>query len=553
MTQEAFRRSSPRMLLLCGMLAMCHSAAAVEGLVRGKTPDRGSWTPPEIRPGELQPVSVTSLEASSVRQLPAQSDLPAPVNVDDWEDGDWDDSVRPVSHEGLQPVDHRQVDAELQALPIEGIASYQRSEESVTQYPKDHVEGSVQQCSCQSCTASSSRPAPLLGEVAGYGAFDGGFDVGCDASGCDAMGCDGGCTTGRVDCDRWFGTVELLLMWRSGDRLPALVTTTTDADPDAETAGRLDDAGTVVLAGRESVFKDLRAGGRFTLGTWLDAYKDRSLVARGWFAGQESHAFSANQDSSSVLTRPFLNVTDGVTPAQDTQIIAFPDRATGAIQIQGDSDVYGADLSIRQLWAKPFGGTIDLLYGYQYMGMDESLSISSRSISIDDDFAPVGAVIAVRDAFDIENDFHGGQLGVATHYREGCWSFSSLAKIGFGSIQRKATRTGNTLTSIDGNNATNPNGLLVRSTNDGTIDDDTFGWVPELDFTLGWQRYPAFDVTVGYHVIAMTDALQVSGAIDPSLAVNLADPPTGAARPSPQFRYDTFYVQGIHFGLSYIY
>jgi hypothetical protein len=51
----------------------------------------------------------------------------------------------------------------------------------------------------------------------------------------------------------------------------------------------------------------------------------------------------------------------------------------------------------------------------------------------------------------------------------------------------------------------------------------------------------------------MTDALQLSGAIDPQLASNLAPNPVGAQRPTPNFRYGTFYVQGIHFGLNYMY
>ena len=113
--------------------------------------------------------------------------------------------------------------------------------------------------------------------------------------------------------------------------------------------------------------------------------------------------------------------------------------------------------------------------------------------------------------------------------------------------------TGNTFISIDGNNATDPNGLLVRSTNSGSHSDNTFGWVPELDLTLGWQQFPSFDVTFGYHIIAMTDALHLSGAIDPDLASNTATDPVGAQRPTANFRHSTFYVQGIHFGLAYVY
>ncbi len=106
---------------------------------------------------------------------------------------------------------------------------------------------------------------------------------------------------------------------------------------------------------------------------------------------------------------------------------------------------------------------------------------------------------------------------------------------------------------------TEANGLLVRSTNSGQIDDNTFGWVPELDATLGFRWTPSLNLTFGYHAIAMTDSLQASGMIDPRLAVNAADIPVGANTPPGQqnptsaLRFDTFYVHGIHFGVNYMY
>ena len=194
-----------------------------------------------------------------------------------------------------------------------------------------------------------------------------------------------------------------------------------------------------------------------------------------------------------------------------------------------------------------------MLYGYQYLGLDENLAIGSTSTSLDEDFAPLGSVINVFDSFDIENEFHAAQWGVASAYREGCWSFRSLMKIAFGSLRRSGNLFGQTTTSVDAATAVDPNGLLVRGTNQGQRSDSTFAFSPELDITLGWQRYPCFDLTFGYHFVALTDALQVSGAIDQELAVNLADPPLENQRPSAAFRYDTYYVQGIHFGLQYIY
>jgi hypothetical protein len=384
--------------------------------------------------------------------------------------------------------------------------------------------------------------------------------AGCDSIGCDSMGsCSApwyhSWANSSLSCDsnHWFGGVELLLMFRKGEHLPPLVTTSVDPDPDADTAGEIGQAGTRVLVGVDSILKDLRAGGRLTLGTWIDHQQCRSLVMRGWFAGEETFGFGTNQDQTPVIARPFLDVSDNQAAAQDTQLIAFPDRATGSLSVQASNDVFGGDISVREFWYGKYGGTVEFLYGYQYMRMNENLGISSISTSLDDDFAPLGSVIAISDSFDIDNEFHGGQLGVSSRYREGCYSFNSLMKVAFGSLARRAKLAGSTFTSIDGLNAVDPNGLLVRSTNAGTITDHTFGWVPEIDLSLGWHKYPRFDVTVGYNVIAMTEALQVSGAIDPNLAVNLSDPPTGQQRPAAALRYGTYYVQGIHFGLQYVY
>ncbi|WP_160148194.1 BBP7 family outer membrane beta-barrel protein [Rubripirellula obstinata] len=370
----------------------------------------------------------------------------------------------------------------------------------------------------------------------------------CDSYGCDAMGCDGnGCgsifNSSISRCrDQWFGSLELLMMHRSGDRLPRLVTTgPNEAGADSQT-----------LFGGDTLLKDVTAGGRVTIGTWIDPQHCRSLVLRGWTATEESYDFSSDQDSNAILGLPFRNVSDDVTPFNDVRIISSPGRATGNVQVNGTSNVFGGDLSVRQHVFGKLGGNVDVLYGYQYMRLNEDMTIASSSVSLDDDFAPEGTILSTTDAFDIDNEFHGGQFGIAGSYRESCWSFSGLAKVGFGSLRRRAELSGQTFTSIDGNNAIDPQGLLVRDTNSGTSNDSTFGWIPELDFSLGYHKFPNYELTIGYHIIAMTDALQVSGALDPNLASNLSDPALGIQSPAADFRYNTFYVQGIHFGIQYV-
>jgi hypothetical protein len=215
----------------------------------------------------------------------------------------------------------------------------------------------------------------------------------------------------------------------------------------------------------------------------------------------------------------------------------------------------GADLSIHQFLYGKYGGTIDLVYGYQFMQLDEDLSISSGFTNLlSGSTTPVGAIVDVTDSFEAINEFHGAQIGFASRYREGCWSFNSLLKFGFGSLNRIAKRRGTTSTTVGIDTTTINEGLLVNNNNSGRYSDRTFGWIPELDLSLGYRISSNLDATFGYHLIAMTDAVQVSGTIDPDLAVNTdTTPPTDPLRPSPEMRFGTFYLQGIHFGLQYGY
>ncbi len=344
------------------------------------------------------------------------------------------------------------------------------------------------------------------------------------------------------------------MMWQRGDRPPPLVTTGVPSG-DPPSAGELDRDDTVILAGNERIMERLGSGGRLTIGTWLDNRQCLSLVTRGWYGGRKTYHYNQNQDqtATAVLTRPFFNVSDD-PPIQDVAKIAFPDQATGSVRIDSDSETFGGDVSIRQFLYGDLGGTVDFLWGYQFMRLNGSLGIATTSTELEGTPTnPIGTVFSVSDDFTTTNEFHGGQLGFAAAYRERCWSFNGLIKVAFGSLRREAKRSGRTIKTIDDATAVENQGLLVRTTNSGTVSDDTFAWVPELDLSLGWHRFKNWDVTFGYHVIALTDALQPSGAIDPALAVNVSDPLTGPRRPTASLFDRTFYVHGIHFGLQHVY
>ena len=596
-------------LIAVATLAAALAVSSADAQIRSKKPDRGRYQPPMLpvtgeSPRSEASVNPTQPSKSQPSSAPRhETDVSGEDAASIGPDAAMAEMIRrasrgePIAPEQRRPVGdprrHSSVSNEgrpLMSVAIEEARSTAGSLQTAGE--RSNSNGSLKQVGHEEIilvepTAPRPQQSSVVktigqpirldegstwreGDMFGHdGTCDGcpDCDDGCDSLGCDSIGwgTGGSCDPGWYHSwsnssicfnrDRWFGSAELLLMFGRGDRLPPLVTTVADGvtDPDPDLAGELGDADTVILVGNETEMKDLRVGGRLMIGTWLDSHQCRSLVARGWVMEEERFRFATNQDATPVIARPFLNVTDGQTEEQDTQLIAFPDRVDGGISVHATSDIVGGDISVRQLWYERFGGTIDLLYGYQYMRLDEDLRIASSSTSLSDDFAPVGTVLNIEDSFDAENEFHGGQFGVATYYHENCWSFQMLAKVGFGSLRRTAALSGSTLTRVGADETIDPNGLLVRSTNSGRFTDHTFGWVPELNLTWGWQRWKNMEATFGYSVIAMTDAVQVSGLIDNELASNLASPPTGQQRPRLGFRDKTFYVQGIHFGLHYFY
>lgn len=517
--------SSP--LLLLGLLASWAVAPApAAAQVRIKSQDRGSYQPPDLADHQRSASPAPALSetaAASETATAAGGWEPIAVAGQAAHGPAADGLVAPVGYESIE-----------QPILLEG-ESYVGGG-----YPGGGHPGGGG-CSCGSVVCDSV----------------GCDSLGCDSLGCDVSGCDGlGCGhVGPVHrlfggpTSPWFGSAELLLWWRRPQALPPLVTTSPDGT-DRDLAGQLDQADTSILFGNDYYGDTLSAGGRFTLGRWLDPVGHHSFNMRFWLTGEENYGFDTNSVVTPIIARPFLNVTDPNNIEADAALIAFPGEFDGNVSVSGTSDIYGADVSLRQLHREGLGGRIDFLYGYQYLRINESLDIRGESIVVGGTALPIGSMFAIRDQFDVQNEFHGGQVGFNGFHREGCWTLDGLIKFGFGNLSRRGALIGETFRASGGQTATSPDGLLVRSSNRGTFSDSTFAWVPELNVNVGYSWRPGVDLTVGYSVIGLTEALQPWRTIDPNLPVDTNDQ---ATRPLASFSYSTHWVQGINFGLRWNY
>lgn len=375
----------------------------------------------------------------------------------------------------------------------------------------------------------------LPGGMPGCGLEGGSWtEPGCGLENCG--GCDLCSTTGciplpRLCADQWFGSAEWLLWYRRGQDFPVLAATP------AGTA-----AGTPLFGGKRIGESD-ESGLRLTIGHWLDDAQCQSLLVRLWALEDEDVSFGVTGADGLTVVRPFLDVS--ASPATAGEYVAVRPGTQDFLNIGFQSELSGGDAALRQLWVRGLGGRIDLVYGYQYLRLDENLSISSRTAG------PADSIQMITDEFDVENEFHGAQLGLAIHYDERCWSFDALAKLGFGSLQRRGALSGTTVNRIGAAESTEDQGLLVRSTNSGVTADGTFAVAPEVSVGLGYQLNRSMNITFGYSFLMITDALQTWQTLDDSLAVNLDDPPLNPARPSRSFSYNDYWVQGLQFGVNY--
>ncbi len=136
---------------------------------------------------------------------------------------------------------------------------------------------------------------------------------------------------------------------------------------------------------------------------------------RYWTAGEQDEKTTFSSAQNAILARPFFNTTTG-NGTQDTQLIAFATpnavERTGSIDIQSTSDVDGLNVILRRLMYRDRFTRVDWLYGYQHVGIDETLSIRSNTLVVGNQNPQLtGASIAVSDRFATQNDFHGVTYG----------------------------------------------------------------------------------------------------------------------------------------------
>lgn len=384
--------------------------------------------------------------------------------------------------------------------------------------------------------------------------------VGPDGSGdYGPWGCGPGynpkCPCGPCGPDgRLWANAEFLLWWTRGQFLPPLIT---QSPPGAN--GVL--PGALILYGNHRVGEDVRPGFRVRAGAWIDECNMFGIEGSFYFLGNRTQFFATPPGSPGiVIARPFFDVApvdvngNPRVPGQSAEDVSDVDLI-GTVKVRTYSDLYGADANFRRNLICHADGRIDIIAGFRYQHVQDRLDIEENLFTLLT--APPGINFIVRDSFRTLNDFYGGQFGLAGEFRSGRVFLDWRSLLAMGPTVHTVQIRGSTTRTIPGNppvSETRVGGLLALDTNIGDYQTTRFTILPEVNVNLGYNVTNLVRLFVGYTFLYQSSIVRAGEQVD--FTINSTHipfgtiPPQGPLRPAFRFNYNSYWAQGINFGVQ---
>jgi hypothetical protein len=330
---------------------------------------------------------------------------------------------------------------------------------------------------------------------------------------------------GDVCCNRprLYGSVEYLLYWFENQRVPPLVAIFPVGAPLGLAGGA---PGEIVLFGGRKIDFGGIDSMRVTTGYWLDSQQNFGIEASGFLTEQQAKLFGAVHDGAA--NNPvILGPTDGTFALGAA--VGAPGLFRGGVIASEHTRLWGAEANGVLNWSDSCRGRIDLLAGFRYLDLDESLDVQDFTQSL---LFPTTQIIRT-DSFDGRTQFWGPQVGSRATLAWGAASLSLIGKIGVGVSHLSVDREGETV--LPGNPpGVTPGGVLVNTANAGHDTTNRFAALSETTLQIGYQWTKCIQTTVGYNFLYLTSAARVGDQVQPVGGINATD----------------FYANGITFGVS---
>ena len=356
---------------------------------------------------------------------------------------------------------------------------------------------------------------------------------------------------GGMNAPRLALSAEYLLWWSKGDRTPPLAVS-------VPTAGGVPAGMPTTLIGGGSLANDAQSGLRASAIYWFSDSHFWGIELGGFFLGPQNNTYSVGGGAGAnpVIGRPFNDTSAGGAAA--LELVAGLGILQGNVQVVHREMLWGTDLNLRRNLFNDCNFTMDVLFGFRQVGLDESLSITENLTQT----APVGGFPAgstflVNDKFSTSNRFYGGQVGLAGMWRfADAWSLGFIGKVAIGNTQQTADVIGSTTVSSGGVTQTLPGGLLTQAgTNIGHYSQNRFSVVPEVGLTLGYQVTDWMRLTAGYNFLYWSNVMRPGDQVNVNVNRTLLPFRGGAVVPGaqPAFlgRTTDYYAQGVTFGMLF--
>jgi hypothetical protein len=376
-----------------------------------------------------------------------------------------------------------------------------------------------------------------------------------------------------VSSGRFYVGAEYLLWWTKKSPIPVpLVTTTTDTTqmPLATIGAN----GTSVVLGNQDLDTSARSGARFTAGWWCDARGELGLEASYYFLAPRTVTRSVASNggpNDPLLAVPFFADDFGT---ETSFIIAAPSTLAGAAAVRFTSRLQSAELNGMVKTCDYSGFQFDVLAGFRFVDLHESLSFATASLGVMDPTAlPTnnGMILNTLDQFDTQNYFYGFQLATRAEYRTGNLFVNAIAKLALGDMHQIAHNNGAAATNILNAPPGGPftgvpaqvipgAGIFAQATNIGRTSRHELEAVPEIGINIGYRITRGLCAFLGYDFLYLSNVIRPGNQIDRTITFSQTIQNTIAGnasapgdRPIVPLAGSSYWAQGLNFGVEWRY
>ncbi len=310
---------------------------------------------------------------------------------------------------------------------------------------------------------------------------------------------------------------------------------------------------TVPLLGgtADPIGNDLLLGLRTDVGLWLDDCNHYGVGGRTWgILTSGSEQVIVNGGNSTGIQ--FFNTSIG---APDTYVVNL-DRGifganVGEIGVLSDLDVFSGELYGRALLIGDQHHRVDLIGGYTFLRLDSGYQLRSSIVDgFTDSPPPVGTITTIVDQFSTKNTFHGGSIGLASSLTRGRVGVDLSGKVALGNMESTSIVSGAfSQVPPSPNPPTTANrGLFAQSSNIGTITQNNFTFIPEMNAKLRY-RIGRGELGVGYTIVVLPEVAMAPSQIDHNIdALNIVGVPIA---PAPNFNTESYFLHGLDLGMTF--